>query len=267
MEYDHSRKAGNQGDVWKHAMLLSLAGEVPAPSDTFHYVESHCGAPVHSLKPGGEWEHGVGRVVRDGACEADYCTVAREWIRKNRYPAGWVFVTNRLAQRFKSVQVCLTDLSENVAAQYPASAGLFLPSVNITFQKKEGFALAAGLKRADLVFLDPPFHPDAVSDWRTLGTTCLKLETTGIPFVAWYPISWPTRPQVLVDTVECEAWEMQWAKFGAKHSQNLKGCGMVVSGNLPPMSDDTHQELQRLAACLGAEIKVRRPMAAGARDQ
>lgn len=53
MKYSHSRKAGNAGDVWKHAVLITIAGAMPVGDDVL-YVESHSGAPVHSLTPGGE---------------------------------------------------------------------------------------------------------------------------------------------------------------------------------------------------------------------
>ena len=53
MAYDHARKAGNRGDVWKHAVLVALTDAITTDSSSFRYVESHAGAPLHDLKPGG----------------------------------------------------------------------------------------------------------------------------------------------------------------------------------------------------------------------
>src|SRR6056297_1992731 len=62
MAYDHSRKAGNLGDIWKHAVLVSIAERIKAQND-FRYVESHSGAPIHNLTDGGEWRRGIGAIV------------------------------------------------------------------------------------------------------------------------------------------------------------------------------------------------------------
>ena len=48
MDYNHSRKAGNQGDVWKHAVLTAVADAIDVGEEVL-YVESHSGTPVHQL--------------------------------------------------------------------------------------------------------------------------------------------------------------------------------------------------------------------------
>lgn len=90
MAYHHSRKAGNRGDVWKHAVLVALMDAITADSDSFRYVESHAGVPLHDLKPGGEWRHGAGAVSGAGraACVSRYVAIARKWLMTQQYPAG-----------------------------------------------------------------------------------------------------------------------------------------------------------------------------------
>jgi 23S rRNA A2030 N6-methylase RlmJ len=78
-EYSHSRKAGNEGDVWKHALLLTVASKLTV-DDRVHYVESHSGAPVHHLLDHGEWQRGVGRVASVAACDSQYRTAIMAWI-------------------------------------------------------------------------------------------------------------------------------------------------------------------------------------------
>ena len=67
LPYDHGGKAGNLGDVWKHAVLVSIAARVEA-SRPFTYVESHSGAPTYRLAENGEWRRGI-RVVLDRAAD------------------------------------------------------------------------------------------------------------------------------------------------------------------------------------------------------
>jgi len=62
MGYDHSRHAGNAGDLWKHLILAEVAGRLFEAGTIRVYVESHAGSPEYVLKPGGEWEDGIGRL-------------------------------------------------------------------------------------------------------------------------------------------------------------------------------------------------------------
>jgi hypothetical protein len=189
-------------------------------------------------------------------------SIAKSWLERKQYPASWVFMVNRLARRFTDITSVLADVADRVAADYPPSPNIPVPrSVRVEFHQTDGFSLATSLESADLVFLDPPFHPDAEGDWRRLAGTCLWLAEREVPFVAWYPFYWPTRPQWLVDTTRCEAWEVAWAPCGPKPSQNLKGCGMLVSTQVVSALRRGEEELKRVSACLGSEFRVRYPAA------
>jgi 23S rRNA A2030 N6-methylase RlmJ len=261
MEYDHSRKAGNRGDVWKHSLLLELADVLPTRSGVFKYVESHSGSPVHELRPGGEWERGVRSIVRETAArDSEYAAAARDWLRAKRYPASWLFVANRIGKRFTSAHISLSDVADRVAASYPLTDNLRVPSnVAVEFRQTDGFGLVADLESADLVFLDPPFNPVANDDWRRLAGACQQLAQRAVPFVAWYPVYWPSRPQWLADTTLCSGWEVSWATFGPKPSQNLKGCGMLASESIVPLLREAEQDLRRIATGLRSEFRIRQP--------
>lgn len=88
MSYDHSSKAGNLGDVWKHSVLVALVDAVPKKSESFRYVECHAGAPIHKLAEKGEWSRGVGRIDRRAACDSAYAAMAREWLGRNLRERG-----------------------------------------------------------------------------------------------------------------------------------------------------------------------------------
>ncbi len=261
MTYDHSKKAGNFGDVWKHAVLVSLARRLPEAA-RFRYAESHSGGPCHRLQQSGEWQSGIGKVLARGDDgEHPYLGVARQHVDKLRYPAGWVFFACALAPRVTRLSVNLCDLSSDVAGQYSSlPAHLYPDNVSVEFSRVDGYSHLEGVE-VDLVFLDPPFHPDADADWNAVGNTCLKLRQRGVPFLAWYPFYWPSRPRDLVEATSESGWEVAWAASGEKPSQNLKGCGVLVSSSLVPTLESARQELQNIARRMNGTgtILVRSP--------
>jgi 23S rRNA A2030 N6-methylase RlmJ len=259
VSYDHGRKAGNSGDVWKHFILVSAVQSAREGSQNFRYLDSHAGAPVHGLLPKGEWAGGIGRVLETcrGLQDHPYFAMAGEFVRKQSYPAGWWFVADRLSARCRNVDVLLADTDKSVLAKYREGA-VPVPAQNVTvrFEKTDGFKKISDTN-ADLTFIDPPFHPNAAVDWDALGDACRLLKDRGSAFLAWYPIYWPTRPHSLVSLTGCRSWEVMWAEFGAKPSQNLKGCGMLASVQLTSCVKRT--ELETLASCLGGRFFVRLP--------
>ena len=141
MVYEHSRKAGNCGDVWKHAVLVALTDAIKTNSDPFRYVESHAGAPLHELKDNGEWRHGVGQIAGNASCGSRYPAMAEKWLRTRRYPAGWRFAAERLARRFEHVEVKLFDTSPDVAERYRRPSDLCVPSsVGVKFRQQDGYS-------------------------------------------------------------------------------------------------------------------------------
>ncbi|QDT91733.1 23S rRNA (adenine(2030)-N(6))-methyltransferase RlmJ [Gimesia algae] len=65
-DYDHSKKAGNEGDVIKHVFLLNriddLIRESKDVAEPFWYIDSHSARPYHRLHPQGKWTHGIGKL-------------------------------------------------------------------------------------------------------------------------------------------------------------------------------------------------------------
>lgn len=263
MAYDHSRKAGNRGDVWKHAVLVALADAIKTDSDSFRYVESHAGAPLHELKDKGEWRRGVGRIAGNASYDSRYPAIAEEWLRTRRYPAGWAFAADRLARRFEHVEVKLFDTSDDVAERYRRPSDLRVPSnVGVKFQQQDGYAAARRLEAADadFVFLDPPYYPDSSKDWRRVGDVCRSLAERKLKFAAWYPFYWWKRPAKLSDSTRCRGWEVAWAACGPKPSQNLKGCGVLVSDDLSAfLPKNIEDDLREFAARIGWKFSIRRP--------
>jgi 23S rRNA A2030 N6-methylase RlmJ len=254
--YDHSRKAGNLGDVWKHAVLVSTANHLEVGSD-FRYIETHSGAPVHHLRAGGERRRGIGGIL-DQVDEKShpYLRQAKLHMKSNTYPSGWLFFATAMSQRINSLAIDLCDTSSDVADQYRCSIqSLMPPNAKGVFHKKDGYAFLEDVD-ADLVFLDPPFAPD---DWGRLSRTCCLLKQKKVPFLAWYPIFWPTKPTQLVNETSLSGFEVMWREFGQKPCQNMKGCGMLMSDALEPVIESARPGLEEVARHMGsAGILVRR---------
>ena len=267
MPYDHSRKAGNRGDVWKHFVLVALADAIPhgaEGSKSFRYVESHAGAPFHALSDKGEWRRGIATIA---GCDSRYTAIAREWLCARKYPAGWVFATARLARRFEHVEMTLFDTSDDVAQRYrrqiraPANVG-------VKFRQQDGYPGAEdrSVPCADFVFLDPPYSPDSKKDRRRVVRACQDLAIRGVMFAAWYPVFASGPPQELCNSTGCAGWEVVWPKNGLsvpnydidrKPVQELKGCGMLVSSTLSDFLSKGN--LRAFAADIGWRFSIRRP--------
>jgi 23S rRNA (adenine2030-N6)-methyltransferase len=259
LQYDHARKAGNRGDVWKHFLLVTVIDCLEVP-ERFQYVDLHCGAPLHELQPRGEWKNGIGKALTECAAlkHSPYFEIASSFVTKRQYPAAWWFAMTRLAPRSRYVDLVLTDTAEDVAHRYdqPDFPGL-PPHVSPCFSREDGFHRVQDLGEADFVLLDPPFSPDAAADWKRIAIASCQLLKRQIRFLAWYPVFSVSNPKRLVEATNCSGWEVIWARFGPKPSQNLKGCGMLASPQLADILERSRDTLQSLASCLGGNLNVR----------
>ncbi|MCG8619896.1 MAG: hypothetical protein MI802_27065, partial [Desulfobacterales bacterium] len=125
--------------------------------------------------------------------------------------------------------------------------------------EKDGFEAVKNLMEADLVFLDPPFHPDADKDWASLIDTCNILKSKHIRFVAWYPFNARNWPQELVDKTGATAWESHWNTDRAASGRGLIGCGMLFSDRLQPLIREAQEKIDQLAGVMNAKIIIREP--------
>lgn len=250
--YDHSLRAGNKGDVWKHFVLTSVIARMAQGQVRFDYLESHAGAPVHRLRPEGQWTRGVGEALgplhnRGGG----YVRTISRFLESGTYPSSWVLVGELLQSMDVQPRMRLFDTAPNVRANLsrwnarrPAWAS------DIRFSRKDGFEALHDGAITDLVFLDPPYSPNARADWRRLERACRFLGESGVSFLAWYPVYWPTRPDELL-AAHCHAVQTRWTGFGRRPSQNMKGCGVLYSASLRAVVEGLSDEFSAAASDLG----------------
>ncbi len=257
MLYDHSTKAGNKGDVWKHFALLTVVDRLRS-AGTFRYVDTHAGAPQHQLVPGGEWEEGIGKVL--DKCPAlrrhSYPETAARWVEGGLYPSSWQFAVECATPRFERVEVYLSDIAKTVAAQYGDLVALDLPeNVTVHFHTGDGFVRLQSIGEADLVLIDPPFCPNPDPDWRRLREACALLKERGTQFLAWYPIFSDIEPADLVAATACSAHEVVWAPTAPGLGGRMAGCGILASRDCGDILAARASQLEILAGCLGGKFR------------
>lgn len=189
MPYDHRLKAGNEGDLPKHVALVAALDMLCASHQgrPFFYVDAYAGFFGSRLRRGAEWSRRVGRLN------------SRTAHRRNRHVArfiDWYFSRPNLTG---SIYPGSAMIATDVAALYglrlravladtypPALADLRLYCKGV----KEGpIQPKSSLRRADLIFLDPPgiesaTHPEYPT-WQSIRDM-VALESN---LLLWLPVA------------------------------------------------------------------------------
>jgi 23S rRNA (adenine2030-N6)-methyltransferase len=200
MNYRHAFHAGNFADVVKHivlARILVYLQEKPAP---FRVIDTHAGAGLYDLtsdeaQRGGEWQHGIGRLLgvdlgeREAALLAPYLDVIRSFNpgdEVSRYPGSPV-IARALLRPQDSLVACELE---------PAARKTLIRSLNKDPQARivdiDGWvALTAYVppkERRGLVLIDPPFEkPDEFDRFAEVFEAAFRKWSSGT-FALWYPI-------------------------------------------------------------------------------
>lgn len=165
MHYDHSKHAGNAGDVFKHMLLAGVAGYMLQRGLLGCgrvYAESHCGAPFYTLMAGGEWEGGIGRLWsrRDDLLQLDYFMIMSRLNGSSLsvYPGSASIVLQEAKARFVPICAHLWDCSRSVAHAWDCVDGSREQSA--AFHLGDGFCGVSGLIQKTspgLLLIDPPY--------------------------------------------------------------------------------------------------------------
>jgi 23S rRNA (adenine2030-N6)-methyltransferase len=262
VSYQHSKKAGNKGDVWKHFILLECVDRLLRENDdrscTFEYWETHCGEGSYTLGPKGEWRSGIGKFLpaKGSLANHPYFRLLGAPLCPNSvYPGSWRLVGMYLENRKIPFKMYLFDISEDVANTISSDQKEDRIWPTVMFRQEEGFSALQFCGNPDLLFIDPPYK--ARTDWRRCKLAGLELNKKDTPFLIWYPVFWDTEPDRLVKEVQSPGYEVIWASMGPKPSQNLKGCGMLAGGAMGRVLEESRCQLRELAQALGGELSVR----------
>lgn len=155
--YSHSAKAGNEGDVAKHPVLVAAVnGLLDGHAGSFRYADTFAGSPMHRLRPGGEWEGGIGRFTRGGApTNPDLMFWTEQWAATAGawYPGSSLVVRMVLEHRGVPFEGRLWDTDggvvEALERAYPHGG---------PYRSIRGVARPEDFShwRPDLLFIDPP---------------------------------------------------------------------------------------------------------------
>lgn len=261
--YEHARKAGNRGDVWKHFALLtvldrSLADRADAP---FQYRESHAGTGRFELRGTGEWRQGIGKVLpaADNLRAHPYFRIVGETLHAgDQYLGSWRLVARHLESEGVPFRMSLNDTSSAVSNLIwsEIERGELPPAID--FQQLDGFDELENESAADLILIDPPYKP-AYRDWWRARKAAALLAERAASYLVWYPIHWPTHPERLVVAAGAPGYEVRWRPMGEKPSKTLKGCGVLAGGATAEALEAAREELAELASLMGGQLAVRRP--------
>lgn len=264
MAYDHARKIGNKGDVFKHAILARVASELAA--EDFVYLETHAGRAEYVLPERGAWQSGIAefatsRAMRDARVR---------WRAQQIAPA---------AQTLRVYDELCLGGRVNVAQKYPGSAGLvfrllrsrgiespsmllhdqgadvvddlrryFMPWPTVQIFQGDGYpALAAALEQnaqLSLVLLDPF---DVRADAARLVQAMQMLLEHNRHFLCWTPLhqsgtnaNTPSQACLAVRIPNTTTSAVRWQNW----SGQMCGCQVVASAGIAPFVTETAAQIR-----------------------
>lgn len=219
MEYDHSDKIGNEGDVVKHAVLCGLVEALldQTPVVPFVYAESHTGRAVYVLPDRGRWLHGI-KPFSENLLELEDRNVASSSPLRfesldayrqacfpqkaqvgSKYCGSSGIVRQILSYASVPFEFRLWDSHPRVVMSLKEAYG-GQPSVTV-FQG-DGYLGLQSLEIASLALIDPISVQD---DKASILATMSHLQACGIPFLCWVPLFGKEEPAF--DDFEREAKE------------------------------------------------------------
>ncbi len=263
VNYDHTEKAGNRGDVWKHVILLSVLGKMLSgrpDSSVIRYFETHCGKNSYILSANGEWQDGIGRFSSVDGDLADHPYFHLQCSSTgigSVYHGSWSLAATYLRQKRRTFRFTLCDISKDVGTAVREFATYSREVID--FRCTDGFAaLKKESRRQDLIFIDPPYSPPhSPHDWQSCADISAELALSSTPFVIWYPVFEEENPQRLVEQAASSGYEVQWKT--ESENKKMTGAGMVMGNCHSLFNRKDFTVLKRVAERLGSRFHVRKP--------
>lgn len=233
--YAHRFHAGNVGDVFKHAVLLSVLDAVASPRT---YVETHAGAGRYRVGPVGEWTEGIGRLLAHRGTLPDVVerlvSLVRVEGKTTLLPGSPLVAASALGADDRAIVVERDEETARLLGDAVRHDRRF------TVRSDDGVRwLAEGLDGVDgdrpiVALVDPPFVEKR--EWTDVPRALVAAHRRRARLVSmlWYPVKSHTRPNALLAAVEKEgiagfAVELVTAPLAVKKNR-LAGSGLVVLG-------------------------------------
>lgn len=221
--YQHRFHAGNVGDVWKHIVLLACLKSLPQEPRIL--VETHAGEGMYNLATTGEWQEGVGALLR--AWQASSKTPASFSALTHAFPALSLYAQQAsidLAnRRYRGSPLWMMEYLQEADALYAFDTSeeaiqslrrhtqKHAKASCVQIEQKDGFSSAIALLqkiRAEkqdarvLVHVDPPYTEK--EDWRRLPAIIDEMNRSHPQAVLalWYPIKSYTRVTAMIKELQ-----------------------------------------------------------------
>ncbi|MGI4952212.1 MAG: 23S rRNA (adenine(2030)-N(6))-methyltransferase RlmJ [Janthinobacterium lividum] len=231
MNYRHAFHAGNFADCMKHALLLSILGQITRKAKPVFVLDTHAGRGGYDLmaegQRTGEWKDGIARLIPPPPPLADYVGLAE---RLGLYPGSPMLIRARL--RPGDALACCELHPEDAAALRRR----FRADPAVSVHQRDGYEAIGALlpppQRRGLVLIDPPF--EQADEFRRVTEALVmggQRFDNGV-YAAWYPIKHRSpvtafhhavQASGLRDVIACELWLRE-----PTDPARLNGCGLLV---------------------------------------
>ncbi len=243
--------AGNQGDVWKHRTLLSLAScllDKHDSSQPFRYFESHAGKGVYLLRNSKDARKGIQAVADHFKSDEErYLRTESDALGRGEYLGSWKLIAELLSARGVRghFQLCEKDASVLETARSHAGA-----EHDFQFRPVDGFRAAAE-SAADLYLIDP------FDSWPRSASIAQKLAEKNL--LVWYAVAANSKPNELVQKTGLVGLEVLWSPIHTNASPFLRGCGLLLSRSLQALLPPILGDSLAFSSRLGWQLHLRVP--------
>lgn len=163
MNYDHHKKAGNQGDVVKHVALVAALDTILQGFErtAFQYADTFAGYAYSPLIQGNEWDEGIEKVFGKGEQlkQNPHTKLWYEWYLQGRpellggfYPGSSLIANDVCRLHKKQPSLALWDTSPAVVANLMES----YQSQGHRLFTRPARPRERSVREADFLFIDPP---------------------------------------------------------------------------------------------------------------
>jgi 23S rRNA A2030 N6-methylase RlmJ len=260
--YNHCRYAGNNGDVWKHFLLLEVLRQLAFQKKhmSFHYVETHAGPGYARLGENGDWKRGIGRFMgtTNAAPSHPYFDIVLPGMEDNcLYKGSWV-LSCELLRNLKHPNFKLTV--HEVSAETLKMAGSAIKKGQLSpwvrLEPKSGYDALQKMADANFVLIDPPYRSSdgTADDWSKVFKAVERAKAIGSHWIVWYPVFRRTEPDELIEFSGGTTFELEWAPEAP--GWVMKGCGMLMDQESADLLRYQPGMLNSIAESLGGNMKI-----------